>query len=423
MNRLLLYLLLNALACTVTSAQTWQNIGFNSNHMIDEIVVASDSSILILANQVSPTLEHRVWQSFDNGMSWQDAVTNIPQGMFQRALLINYNEDYLLGVRDALNNDAYIAKINNAVTTYNNKLYSDSTDGIFSLDRINSVVYASGEECAVGNISCQYANPKGTVYKSNDDGESWRRLENFPGSGGHDIQVLDTNKVFVKSRISKAIYYSLNSGDTWDSINAPNNENIVGFRILNDTASFVGTLSGKLYYTSNLGLSWNLTHTVSNQAVSKIGKAGNYLVAASTGKVAISKDNGLSWVNESLPQNRVVYDLDIAPNGVYLACDKGHVYLKQQDLSQYFLEITTRESKNHFSVFPNPAKEILEVQIPEAFTPTIIKCFAMNGREVAVEYQLLGNQIWIDCKLLPHGMYSLFLGNKEYSYHEKFIKE
>jgi len=78
--------------------------------------------------------------------------------------------------------------------------------------------------------------------------------------------------------------------------------------------------------------------------------------------------------------------------------------------------VQTEKNKANLSVFPNPAKDVLNIEFTATFNAYSI--IDMSGKTV-----LIGNEKSINIASIPQGIYLLSLMSEEGIYHQKFIKE
>lgn len=83
------------------------------------------------------------------------------------------------------------------------------------------------------------------------------------------------------------------------------------------------------------------------------------------------------------------------------------------------------DNNNSFKIFPNPANDILYVQISGSNDFTTLQIFDAGGRKLKEEKVVLNSNTShsINIKNLPKGVYNLFLKSKTINEHQTFVKQ
>lgn len=96
-----------------------------------------------------------------------------------------------------------------------------------------------------------------------------------------------------------------------------------------------------------------------------------------------------------------------------------------KDEKYFFSKIicVANNSNSSFKVYPNPAQDILYLQLPQTTENTTISIYDANGRKVKEFALLQGANTSINISSFSKGVYNLILKSKTKTYQQKFIKE
>jgi photosystem II stability/assembly factor-like uncharacterized protein len=232
---------------------------------------------------------------------------------------------------------------------------------------INSVYFKD----AMNGHSCGL---NGKIRKTSDGGATWTQVNATSGDDYYDVFV-GANKTFVVG-FDGEVLSSSDNGTTWNSYPVPSSLNAIYF-IDNNNGWFCGT-SGKTFYTNNGGVTWIQALTGTSTSMRDI-----FLLDQNTG-----------WV--------------VGFNGRIMK----------------YVGIGTNIEENEFkafSVYPNPAKDVLNIKRDAKGLNGQFCVYNALGKEVAKGIiDETTNQISI--AELTKGVYFLALkGEKEQFL--KFIKE
>jgi photosystem II stability/assembly factor-like uncharacterized protein len=285
-----------------------------------------------------------VYRSNDNGQTWTNISSDLPQLSFNN--IIYENESSILissrnaGVFKSTNSGASWFQINNGLTdtdifelylkegkyfagTATGKLFvSDNSGAGWSLvddmsdaGRINSI-YCEGNTIILGTYF------KGIAFSS-DNGSSWEeRNHNLFIPSLNDL-AFGTNEIFIASEYG--IFYSGNNGNTWARKN--NGLPSTGITSVYRSSSgniFCGVRNSGIYISSDNGDSWNASNNGLdlNGVFNYIKEAGGFLFTLKSGTFTLenailyrSSDNGSSWQNIFVADGFFLENLTIDSQG------------------------------------------------------------------------------------------------------------
>jgi photosystem II stability/assembly factor-like uncharacterized protein len=221
-----------------------------------------------------------VYKSLDAGLSWKPVGLE-DVGSIGRVKVHPTNPDIVfvaaMGHLFATNHERGIFRTTNGGASWENVLFiSDSTGGIdLCIHPTNPlIVYAAMWERNRRQDYRNYGGASGGIFRSNDGGNTWTRLNNglLAGKLGRiGIDISESNPSILYAAMSdtigllKGIYKTTNGGDSWSRTGAsmePNNANQWWYCILNvaptnpDIVYFSGL---EVYKTTNGGTTWENT--------------------------------------------------------------------------------------------------------------------------------------------------------------------
>ena len=191
-----------------------------------------------------------------------------------------------------------------------------STPGISGLNWYSVSISGTGQY----GLACSL---QGSIYYSSDSGQTWTISENTNlnsslscywkqvsiSSTGHGLAC---NYPFAGSPNSN-IWYTSNNGISWNiSPGSIGNKNWFSVSI-SDTGQYAiacsaigyypyAIYSGTIWYSTNYGIDWTQSDAISNQWVSvSISNSGRALAANGPGYIYYSNNNGINWVQSNSP--------------------------------------------------------------------------------------------------------------------------
>lgn len=216
---------------TTDNGANWISVKtIDTEHFLNKILV-SNGKIIVTSSGGN-------FESFDNGASWTfniDGIRGQRIGEFAASDAELFAGSKGNGIFRSSDSGGSWTEINSGLDAPN----SHTINGIVALD--NYVVIATS----------------GGIYKSNDNGGNWvRKLD--PGTNKSTGTLDYSNGVFATSVAGTGIYLSTDMGETWATaptagLNTQTNYLSI---LIQDQKIVVGSASGELFASSDLGQSW-----------------------------------------------------------------------------------------------------------------------------------------------------------------------
>jgi photosystem II stability/assembly factor-like uncharacterized protein len=303
------------------------------------------------------------------------------------------------------------------------------------------------------------------IFLSTNEGQTWTaQNDSLPYSFMTALKIVE-NHIFALYQFPKGgggggrIVKSSDEGKTWTEVLAGKNQNWLNVMDVIDKKIFIGTSSGQILVSTDLGLNWSKVVQLPDKGITCLKSRNNeLLVGTDEGEFLISRDFGLTLEkrNKGLPDDLITaieYSEDnlyvgTAVHGIFISSDNGanwndfsdtiynkHVqpncllsnngYLFFSSGSYIGLNQKIIHSVNvlegskindTYKLYPNPAKDYLHVAPLEEQANS-----ESNKIEILTE---LGIKVWqsnvfkdkIDISNLQIGVYFLRIGNKFYKF-------
>lgn len=198
---------------------------------------------------------------------------------------------------------------------------------------------------AVNETTAWAVGDSNSILKTTNGGQSWQKVTaplNNPSQELYSISIPDPSVIFISGKNS-IVYKSIDGGSNWTICNT------AGFgdaflqgiwAISPDRVFTVGAVGGSdvrgfIRQTYNGGASWdsiNLADDFNRHEWISVTSSGNTIIIyGTTTYYAISRDNGLSWQNDSIPVAGAGGGADInhlimlSPQVWWAAMDFGHI--------------------------------------------------------------------------------------------------
>ena len=256
-----------------------------------------------------------VWKSLDAGKSWThiglDDTQTIPQ------LIVNPhdpNEVFVaaLGHVYGPNAERGVYKSSDGGKTWKKVLHKDEKTGAVAVvfDPSNPhVLFAALWEVNRTPYSLTSGGPGSGLYKSNDDGETWKRLEGngLPkgiwGRVGVTVSGADSNRVYALMEAAEGgLYRSDDGGDHWTRINSEDKLRQRAWYYMHvfadpKSADRVYVLNVSMYVSTDGGKTFNVVHAPhgDNHGLWIDPDDSRRLINGNDGGATISVDGGKTW--------------------------------------------------------------------------------------------------------------------------------
>lgn len=327
-------------------------------------------------------------KTIDGGSSWTDVT--LPGGMtfVDRMSFLNDTVGYLIkgGAPSRV-----IKTINGGISWIGHTLDSAFIVGGFAM-------YNQHEGF--------YMNNEGRFRSLVADGSDFGYLTDTL-LGASIIEFPDSLTGFIS--MPTGVLKTIDQGLNWNFVAGSFTNEIYGpaFSFTSNTNGFMSTRNfltnqGAIYRTSDGAATWNMAL---NFAASHLNTYNNYCLAVDdTGHVAISTNDGLTWMMEDLPATEMwypPYSCEISPSKtLFIATGSEGKILKRTD------PLTQPEwiAPYRFEIFPNPSAN--ELTILTDFIYNRIDITDLNGKIIMHENSAT-NRIQIN--QIPNGIYHLNL--------------
>lgn len=283
-----------------------------------------------------------VFQSKDDGKTWQDISAGLPNNIISDRLVLNDTELFVLtdkGIYQKPTNEAF-SNWQKENFYFNQNNIAMSKDGLLTFNRngeffkkiFNSnllmPIYTSFKGNSVRTI---FETASGTIFigsdeglfKSADKGKTWKQVHN----NGWVIEIIESNGQLLATNQS-GIIRSSDGGEHWDLVI---NEGGVGIDIAEIDGGFAAitynttTKSRRVRTSYDEGKSWKAIDAglPAHDLISTIVQSGEYLFCGHPNGIYRSADKGKTW-NMILPAiGDKVFNLSIGGKVIYAIAREG----------------------------------------------------------------------------------------------------
>ncbi|MGE5350972.1 MAG: WD40/YVTN/BNR-like repeat-containing protein, partial [Acidobacteriota bacterium] len=228
--------------------------------------------------------------------------------------------------------DAYYTEIDNCA---NGNIIAGGINGVYiSSDDGAHWEHSSG----ISMVSSQFISKKGTVYVADSDRKIWISHDNglnfYPTSGSiNNYQIgafgeSQTGRIFASGTYDHVMFYSDDEGKTWNSVSPglPSYSTACDFVCKNDTV-YAATTGGIAYSTDN-GLTWQYDRELEPYASNiRLTRAGEFLASGTGSGLFIKRNNSRIWkaTNDRL-MDLYINDLYLDKNDILYAATNSGIY-------------------------------------------------------------------------------------------------
>ena len=299
----------NALPVRAAGDPVWQPMGRSGlpdfGSLLINVIVAHPTKpgVIYLGTGPSYGKFGGVYRTLNGGESWEAVNTGLPEGAIIDLMAISPDGGMLYARSSSYQDGGFFRSPTGSFSW--TKLESAPVDdyaGIFSIyageDAVFAGMYGSG------------------IYKSSDQGDSWRHLDHSPQNTVHFITGVSSHKDLMYAA-SVDVYQSSDAGEQWDHLDGYNlidcasgyTDAIAVDPISPDTV-FAGDDNACLERSSDGGKTWNVVYKnvgVNHVLVDPHDDQIVYMSAIHVGAfhdgVMKSVDNGKTWsdFNDGLP--------------------------------------------------------------------------------------------------------------------------
>jgi photosystem II stability/assembly factor-like uncharacterized protein len=446
---------------------TWfsSNSGFPASMWANNFSMASG---IIYAG----TYSEGIFKSTDNGGTWAQVNNGIPDLPFNTGLPHNYPAVQSIF---AVNGNVFAATFDG--------MYASSNQAITWAEANNGIRAADLSWISANNTTVFAGSDFTGMYTSSDNGTTWSRSNNGLTAFGIITVYAGNDAVFLSAQNEKA-FVSTNEGSTWTNASSglPSNPKMfqsdsqrvltitqgaqfvsqklfetsnngglwteipTTFLVMNALAFegndiYVGSDSGRVYYTNTNGSSWiDIGTGLPDVYVNTLFKDGTTLYAGTEAGLFKTVNNGSNWsllnnglpvdtVNDVLVSGSAVY-ASSPGNGVYvsnnagtswtavnngldnlsvvkLASDDNNVYAATRS-GMYTMSLSSNVNMNNieteFLAYPNPSDGDFTLKC-YGLKSILVEVFSVTGQVV---YRYSGNfngSMNIDMKQMAKGVY------------------
>ena len=363
-----------------------------------------------------------VFRTTNGGAAW----TSVGGGII--------GSDVIYTVEALDDNIAFIAANSNTAKIYKTtngggswSLVFSQTDGFIGGIQMKTVL----EGYAVGSP----VGGKWTVLKTTDGGNTWARLITEPAQVGNEqvllaVQLLG-NTIWFGTTEGK-VYRSTDLGLTWIS-ESTTGSLVYGLHFNSSSTGLTGLNGGTLNLSTNGGDSWNSVSAASSQDITCISGVNNEFWATTGSSIAYTNTNGQTWISSSPGFSGIVplWAVSISPtssnlngwavgeSGMILHYQRNATSIKS-DTQALLAEYTLEQN------YPNPFNPSTSIQYAIASRQFIqLKVYDFLGREVATlvnEEKSAGRyEVNFDARSLSSGIYFYNLQAGSFSETKKLI--
>jgi photosystem II stability/assembly factor-like uncharacterized protein len=271
------------------------------------------------------------------------------------------------------------------------------------------------------------------LYKTTDGGINWTIVPSPVGSGGlRRIHFTTPDTAYAIGNFDNLLIRSTDKGVSWSEIPLPNTEDTWELYFLDNLTGFIGCEDGVILKTTDGGITWGQVvnndpdkgHVIALHFTSNsVGYAGT-----SDGHILRTTDGGATWnVNYDVTSSPLitvasVTSIDFANTNVGYAATSFSLVAKTTNGGGVLpTGLNELESKNNYSLYPNPASKLVNVSTAGAnHEPIRIVVRTLNGT-VCMTEQLQSGVTEFSIQHLPAGIYQVEVNSATTTQHQKLV--
>jgi len=292
------------------SAEDWKTVLFPDSENISGIQMFSADSGYVV------TSEGNCYRTASRGKNWEKSVV-LKNGRLESLSFLDWNTGWVCGHAGSIFFTADGGK------TWLDQSWKDLASIFFDVQFVNK-----DTGIAVGMRPTEENNMAAIAIKTNDGGESWKKLEAMGMAYSEIRYEIGSHKLFFMS-VGK-MHISTDGGRKWRSIGTIEGAAARTFSIYGNTGIMAGP-KGVCAYSNDSGQTWYKTtqgeteHFVSSVLVDPY----NGYISGTNGLLLFTKDGGHSWLPETLPKTFLVMDMTAINGTVYAVGSDGNIVYKQ----------------------------------------------------------------------------------------------
>lgn len=287
----------------------------------------------------------------------------------------------------------------------NNDQYLSRED-VYAVDFINE---------NVGFVS----NYDPNLFKTEDGGESWQVMES-----PFFIQIKFLNLNIGFARGTRIVYKTIDGGNTWIKSFESSRPFIKDINFLDENNGFLIGDDSLIHKTTDGGTSWQkLTIPYGNYVQVKFYSKNVGYISNEDGNLYKTIDGGISW--EYLTTHYKLNSIDIISKNIFTAGHSGKIFKSDVEYppEAEVLSLNEFQSSSLISIYPNPAREYLNVILKKYEKISSIEIYDMTGKIIYDLNKLNSSKdIKIDISNLNTGLYFINVVLENKNAKSKFIK-
>jgi photosystem II stability/assembly factor-like uncharacterized protein len=375
------------------------------------------------------------WFSLNNGINAFSitSIKNIGQSLFigEKSTGIFATTDY--GYTWACRNNGLTDLQITTLLADGNNVFAGTYNGVYKTSNFGNswlpIFSLSGSYYAINTIvksgSVIYIGSSQGIQRSLDNGFSW--FASNTGLPSVDVRgIVISNYGNLYTAVQDAgVFFSPNNGSIWGSIST----SFYGLNYVNCISTSLdyiiaglGSFNPPIVFSNNNGVTWQIgNNSLFGHSLYALETIGNRVFAGVNDGLFYSKNNGVDWINisDNLPLTSVI-SIGRDDSCLYVGVYKNGIWKRPlSDFGLDFTEYLFKDIQSKIKVFPNPANEILFIELEENATLEIIN---IQG-QIVDSNSLIEKVNNLDISNLGSGVYTLRIKTDRGIAMRKLIKQ
>lgn len=399
---ILLALFLNAI---LLNAQ-WTNINSSTTKNLNSIYFINQNKGFIVGDSGI------VLKTENGGTDWQVVPSDTINHLY-KVYFINENKGFVLGSKGLL------MITENGGTTWTSKNVGNEYTYFCSINFVNdSIGYMGG--CCILNGWYRSA-----FLRTTDGGNNWTKIYSGAEGGIFDIHIANDSSIYIVQNFTYRglVLKSTNYGVNFTQLYRSETDAFTTLYIKNDTILTTGecfdnTTPNMLKFSTNDFISSSTYSNITGYSMHCFDTKHLYLVGKE-GKINYF-NNGEVVVQPSNTNNNLKDVLFLNQNKGFVVGRKGTILKTENGGGS--TKIENNENKIDFSVYPNPTKDLLTINIDNTLKNSVLIIYNTLGTEI-MKINGLNSTKTIDISNLNNNLYYIKIINGDKSSVKTFIKQ